>query len=399
MSRTESKALANDLRVLLTETAKKQVKDVMEEAPIDLVEMLNTTRRFSLNMIEERAMIAEPKQVETGIMKAIVRDRFGSPDVLQLKEIARPAPDGVRGVLVKVYASSVNPADRYDVNGMSFPLRLVLPLFRMGVGLRRPKEPQVGTDIAGTVEAVHSNVTQFKPGDEVYGAGFHGYAEYAVARENRIALKPKNRSFEESAAVPIAGFTALQALRNHGHIRPGQKVLINGAGGGVGTFAVQIAKSLGAEVTAVTNTQNLDIARSLGADHVIDYTKEDFTKNRQRYDLICDIASSHSPSAYKPIMNPKGICVVVGFKDKVIRRLIYFVIRRPFSRGDKKFAFFVAKSNQADLDFLRELMEAGKVVPVIDRRYKLSETPQALKYLGEGKARGKIVITVAGNPK
>jgi hypothetical protein len=179
MSRTESKALANDLRVLLTETAKKQVKDVMEEAPIDLVEMLNTTRRFSLNMIEERAMIAEPKQVETGIMKAIVRDRFGSPDVLQLKEIARPAPDGVRGVLVKVYASSVNPADRYDVNGMSFPLRLVLPLFRMGVGVRRPKEPQVGTDIAGTVEAVHSNVTQFKPGDEVYGAGFHGYAEYA----------------------------------------------------------------------------------------------------------------------------------------------------------------------------------------------------------------------------
>jgi NADPH:quinone reductase-like Zn-dependent oxidoreductase len=269
----------------------------------------------------------------------------------------------------------------------------------MGVGVRRPKEPQVGTDIAGTVEAVHSNVTQFKPGDEVYGAGFHGYAEYAVARENRIALKPKNRSFEESAAVPIAGFTALQALRNHGHIRPGQKVLINGAGGGVGTFAVQIAKSLGAEVTAVTNTQNLDIVRSLGADHVIDYTKEDFTKNRQRYDLICDIASSHSPSAYKPIMNPKGICVVVGFKDKVIRRLISFVIRRPFSRGDKKFAFFVAKSNQADLDFLRELMEAGKVVPVIDRRYKLSETPQALKYLGEGKARGKIVITVAGNPK
>ena len=346
-------------------------------------------------MIEEPAMMTESKQAETGQMKAIVRERFGSPDVLQLKEIEKPAPNDVRGVLVKVYASSVNPADRYDVNGMSFALRLVLPLFRMGVGVRRPKEPQVGTDLAGTVEAVSSNVTQFKPGDEVYGVGFHGYAEYAVARENRVALKPKNRSFEESAAVPIAGFTALQALRNHGRIEPGKKVLINGAGGGVGTFAVQIAKSFGAEVTAVTNTQNLDMVRSLGADHVIDYTKEDFTKNEQRYDLICDIASAHSPSSYKRIMNPNGICVIVGFRNKVISRLIYFVIRKRFSTGDKKFKFFVAKSNQEDLAFMKELMEAGKITPVIDRRYQLSETPQAIKYLGEGKARGKIVITVA----
>jgi len=346
-------------------------------------------------MIEEPAMMTESKQAETGQMKAIVRERFGSPDVLQLKEIEKPAPNDVRGVLVKVYASSVNPADRYDVNGMSFALRLVLPLFRMGVGVRRPKEPQVGTDLAGTVEAVSSNVTQFKPGDEVYGVGFHGYAEYAVARENRVALKPKNRSFEESAAVPIAGFTALQALRNHGRIEPGKKVLINGAGGGVGTFAVQIAKSFGAEVTAVTNTQNLDMARSLGADHVIDYTKEDFTKNEQRYDLICDIASAHSPSSYKRIMNPNGICVIVGFRNKVISRLIYFVIRKRFSTGDKKFKFFVAKSNQEDLAFMKELMEAGKITPVIDRRYQLSETPQAIKYLGEGKARGKIVITIA----
>ena len=345
-------------------------------------------------MIEEPAMMTESKQAETGQMKAIVRERFGSPDVLQLKEIEKPAPNDVRGVLVKVYASSVNPADRYDVNGMSFALRLVLPLFRMGVGVRRPKEPQVGTDLAGTVEAVSSNVTQFKPGDEVYGVGFHGYAEYAVARENRVALKPKNRSFEESAAVPLAGFTALQALRNHGHIEPGKKVLINGAGGGVGTFAVQIAKSFGAEVTAVTNTQNLDMVRSLGADHVIDYAKEDFTKNEQRYDLICDIASAHSPSSYKRIMNPNGICVIVGFRNKVISRLIYFVIRKRFSTGNKKFKFFVAKSNQEDLAFMKELMEAGKITPVIDRRYQLSETPQAIKYLGEGKARGKIVITI-----
>ena len=340
-------------------------------------------------------MMTESKQAEAGQMKAIVRERFGSPDVLQLKEMEKPAPNDVRGVLVKVYASSVNPADRYDVNGMSFALRLVLPLFRVGVGVRRPKEPQVGMDLAGTVEAVSSNVTQFKPGDEVYGVGFHGYAEYAVARENRVALKPKNRSFEESAAVPIAGFTALQALRNHGHIEPGKKVLINGAGGGVGTFAVQIAKSFGAEVTAVTNTQNLDMVRSLGADHVIDYTKEDFTKNEQRYDLICDIASAHSPSSYKRIMNPNGICVIVGFRDKVISRLIYFVIRKRFSWGDKKFKFFVAKSNQEDLALMKELMEAGKITPVIDRRYQLSETPQAIKYLGEGKARGKIVITIA----
>jgi len=346
-------------------------------------------------MIEEPAMMTESKQAETGQMKAIVRERFGSPDVLQLKEIEKPAPNDVRGVLVKVYASSVNPADRYDVNGMSFALRLLLPLFRMGVGVRRPKEPQVGTDLAGTVEAVSSNVTQFKPGDEVYGVGFHGYAEYAVARENRVSLKPKNRSFEESAAVPIAGFTALQALRNHGRIEPGKKVLINGAGGGVGTFAVQIAKSFGAEVTAVTNTQNLDMVRSLGADHVIDYTKEDFTKNEQRYDLICDIASAHSPSSYKRIMNPNGICVIVGFRNKVISRLIYFVIRKRFSTGNKKFKFFVAKSNQEDLAFMKELMEAGKITPVIDRRYRLSETPQAIKYLGEGKARGKIVITIA----
>jgi NADPH:quinone reductase-like Zn-dependent oxidoreductase len=346
-------------------------------------------------MTEEMTMTTEQKQVETGQMKAIVRERFGSPDVLELKEIEKPAPDDVRGVLVKVYASSVNPADRYDVNGMTFALRLVLPLFRMSVGVRRPKERQVGTDLAGRVEAVSDNVKQFKRGDEVYGVGFHGYAEYAVAKEGRLALKPVNRSFEESAAVPIAGFTALQALRDHGQIKPGQKVLVNGAGGGVGTFAVQIAKALGAEVTAVTNTQNLDMVRSLGADHVIDYVNEDFTKNGEKYDVICDIASSHPPSAYKPILNDNGICVIVGFKDKVIRRLVFFVIRRPFARGDKKFVFFVAKPNQEDLSFLKELMEAGKVTPVIDRRYPLSETPQAIKYLGAGKARGKIVISIA----
>jgi NADPH:quinone reductase-like Zn-dependent oxidoreductase len=349
-------------------------------------------------MIEEAAMITESKQTEKGLMKAIVRERFGSPDVLQLKEIEKPVPNDVRGVLVKIYASSVNPADRYDVNGMSIFLRLVLPLFRMGVGVRRPKERQVGTDIAGRVEAVSNNVMQFKPGDEVYGACIGGYAEYGTAKESRLALKPGNRSFEESAAVPIAGFTALQALRNHGHIQPGQKVLVNGAGGGVGTFAVQIAKSFGAEVTAVTNPGNLDLVRSIGADHVIDYTKEDFTKKGQRYDLICDIASNHSISDYKRIMNPNGIFVLVGMKDKIIRRLLYFVIQKPLaSRGDKKFVFFVAKSNQEDLVTLKELMEQGKVVPVIDRRYTLNETADAIRYLEEGKARGKVVIMMGHN--
>src|SRR5712692_5438102 len=346
-------------------------------------------------MIEEVPMIAESKQVEKGLMKVIVRERFGSPDVLQLKEIEKPAPDDVRGVLVKIYASSVNAADRHNIRGPPFMLRLVLPLFRMNMGVRKPKEPGVGTDIAGRVEAVGNNVTRFKPGDEVYGVCNAGYAEYATARENRIALKPTNRSFEESAAVPIAGFTALQALRNHGHIKPGQKVLVNGAGGGVGTFAIQIAKSFGAEVTAVTNTQNLDLVRSIGADHVIDYTKEDFAMNGELYDLICDIAASHSISDYKRIMNPNGTFVVVGMRDKIVRRLLYFAIRRRLaSRGDKKFVFFIAKSNQEDLVTLKELMEEGRIVPVIDRRYTLSETAEAIRYLEEGHARGKVIITM-----
>jgi len=346
-------------------------------------------------MIEEVAMITEPEQVEKGLMKAIVRDRYGSPDILQLKEVEKPAPNDARGVLVKIYASSVNPADRYDVRGPPFLIRLILPLFRMGMGLRRPKQAGVGSDFAGRVEAVSSNVTQFKPGDEVYGVCNAGYAEYAAARENRIALKPANRSFEESAAVPIAGFTALQALRDHGHIKPGQKVLVNGAGGGVGTFAVQIAKSFGTEVAAVTNTKNLDMVRSLGADHVIDYTKEDFTKNGERYDLICDIAASHSISDYKRIMNPNGTCVIVGMRDKIVRRLLYFAIRRRLaSRGDKKFVFFIAKPNQEDLVSLKKLMSAGKIVPVIDRRYTLRETAQAIRYLEDGQTRGKIIITV-----
>src|SRR3989449_7556343 len=342
-------------------------------------------------MIEEPEMITESKELESGRMKAIVRERYGSPDAIQLKELEKPVPDDVHGVLVKIYASSVNAADKYQIRGPpSFILRLAL--FRSGV--RRPKEQRVGSDIAGRVVAVGNSVTQFKPGDEVYGVCDGAYAEYATAKQNRIALKPTNRSFEETAAVPIAGLTALQALRNHGHIKPGQRVLVNGAGGGVGTFAVQIAKSFGAEVTAVTNTGNLDLVRSLGADHVVDYTKEDYTKKGQRYDLICDIGASHSISEYKRVMNPNGIFVLVGMRDVIIRRLLSFVIRARLSRGDKKFRFFVAKSNSEDLVTLKELMEAGKIMPLIDRRYPLGETAQAIRYFEEGHTRGKIVITM-----
>lgn len=339
-------------------------------------------------------MIVESEQAETGLMKAVTRTRYGSPESLQLEKVEKPVPNDVRGVLVKIYASSVNPADRYDLKP-PFVIRLISPLLRMGMGVRRPKETGLGSDAAGRVEAVTSNVTRFKPGDEVFGSCLSSYAEYAVAREERLALKPVDSSFEECAAVPIAGLTALQALRDKGHIQSGQKVLINGAGGGVGTFAVQIAKSFGAEVTAVTNTGNLDMVRSLGADHVIDYTKEDFAKTGEHYDLICDIAATHSIPEYKLIMNPNGICVVVGFRDAIIRGLLYFLIRgRLLSRGDKKIVFFIAKMNKEDLNYMKELLETKKVVPVIDRRYSLDETAQAISYLIEGKARGKIIISV-----
>jgi len=344
-------------------------------------------------MIDSTVTMQKDEKSST-LMKAVVRERYGSPDVLQIKERQKPVPDDVRGVLVKIYASSVNPADRYEMTGgPNLLLRIVVTLRS---GLRKPKDPRLGSDFAGKVEAVSSSVTQFKPGDEVYGVCAGAYAEYATVKENRMALKPGNRSFEESAAVGIAGFTALQALRDHGHIQPGQKVLINGAGGGVGTFAVQIAKSFGAEVTAVTSVQNLDLVRKLGADHVVDYTKEDFTRSGESYDLIVDIGAAHSISDYKRVMNPNATFVLVGMRDKILRRLLSFIVRSKLSRGDKKFVFFIAKSNAEDFVVLRDLMEAGKIVPVIDRRYPLDETAQAMRYLIEGGARGKIVLTVSG---
>ena len=334
-------------------------------------------------------------------MKAITHKKFGPPEVIQLEEIEKPVPDNTRGVLVKVYASSINPADRYSLIGPPFLIRLFLPLFRLNMGVRRPKDPRLGSDISGRVEAVGPNVTQFKPGDEVFGVAPGAYADYATARESGLALKPANCSFEEAASAGIAAFTALQALRDHGHIQLGQKVLVNGAGGGVGTFAVQIAKSFGAKVTAVTNTKNMDLAQKIGADHVIDYTKEDFTKNGEKYDLIADVAATHSFSDYKRLLNPNGTCVIIGFKDKIIARLLYFAILRPIAgRGDKKFKLFIAKSNQKDFEALKELIETGKLVPVIDKSFPLDQTPEAIKYFAEEHPKGKVVITIpTENPR
>ncbi len=339
--------------------------------------------------------IARAETYETSkVMRAVVRTKFGPSKVLQLNEIEKPVPNEVRGVLVKIYSAAVNPADRYDMKGPPLLLRMVLPLFKMNMGVFRLKDPVLGSDASGLVVAVTDNVTKFKPGDEVFGSCLGSYAEYAVAREERLVSKPPNVSFDEAAAVPIAAVTALQALRDHGRIQSGQKVLVNGAVGGVGTLAVQIAKSFGAEVTAVTSTGNLEMVRLLGSDHVIDYTKEDYTRNGERYDLICDIAASHGFSDYKRSLTPGGTFVLVGMKDKIILRLIYFTLLRRLLSGGRKFRFFIAKINQKDLTFLSDLLETKKIRSVIDRSYRLDQVGEAMDYLGEGHARGKIVITV-----
>lgn len=319
-------------------------------------------------------------------MKAIVYTKYGPPDVLQLKEVERPVP-GDDEVLVRVHAVSINAMDWHIMRGKPLPARLAM-------GFRKPKNPILGSDVAGRVEAVGKNVTQFQPGDEVFGGvGNGGFAEYVCVREKALLLKPANISFEASAAVPVAAVTALQALRDQGQIRPGQKVLINGASGGVGTFAVQLARSFGAEVTAVCSTRNLDMARALGADYVIDYTQEDFTRNGRQYDLIVDIAASRSVADYKRALSAQGICVIVGFST-LFHMLRSMVMGRVASRtGSKKFVRFLAKLYRKDLVLLRELLESGKVVPAIDRRYPLNKVAEAMRYFGEEHARGKVIIT------
>jgi NADPH:quinone reductase-like Zn-dependent oxidoreductase len=320
-------------------------------------------------------------------MKAIVRARYGPPDVIQFKEIETPTPAD-NEVLIKLYAASVNPLDLFCLRGA--------PVIRLIPGMRTPKFKVLGCDIAGRVEAVGRRVKQFQPGDEVFGVtGFAGggFAEYVCAAENKVALKPVNSSFEDAAAVPIAAITALQGLRDKGGIQPGHKVLVDGASGGVGTFAVQIAKSFGAEVTAVCSARNVDTARSIGADHVIDYTREDFTKSGHRYDLILGANAHHSIFDCRRALSQKGIYVVAGGG---LAQIFQAMLLAPvLSRiGDKKACFFIANINRKDLLFLKDLMEAGKVVSVIDRRYPLSEAAEALRYLELKHAQGKVVLTV-----
>jgi NADPH:quinone reductase-like Zn-dependent oxidoreductase len=322
-------------------------------------------------------------------MRAIVYHTYGSPDVFELQEVEKPSPKDDE-VLVKVYAASVNALDWHLLSSDIF-------LVRLNSGLLKPKHQILGADVAGRVEAVGRNVQQLRPGDEVFGdifeSGLGGFAEYVSAREDAFVLKPANLTFDEVAAVPVAALTALQGLRDKGQIETGQKVLINGASGGVGTFAVQIAKAFGAEVTAVCSTRNVDMVRSIGADQVIDYTKEDFTKKEQQYDLILAANGYHPILAYKHALSPKGRYVMSGgsmaqmFQAMALGPVISMT-------GSQKMGNFLARASHKDLLFIKELLEAGKIIPVIDKRYSLSEVADALRYFGEGHAKGKVVITV-----
>jgi len=330
--------------------------------------------------------------VPTNPIKAIVYCDYGVPN-LKLQEIEKPTPADDQ-LLVKVRAASVNPLDWHFVEGTPYLMRA------MGVGLRKPKDTRLGVDFAGTVEAVGKNVTKFKPGDEVFGGRNGAFSEYVCVREPRaVAVKPPNITFEQAASVPIAAITALQGVRDKGKVQPGQKVLINGASGGVGTFAVQIAKSFGADVTGVCSTRNLDMVRSLGADHVIDYTKEDFTKGTERYDVIIDNVANHSLLESRRALKPNGIYVLIGGGSANEQGLIGPLINpikamllSPFV--SQKMGMLLADLNHDDLTMLADLMQAGKMKPVIDRTYKLSDLPDAIRYLEQGHARGKVVITV-----
>ncbi|HRE47445.1 MAG TPA: NAD(P)-dependent alcohol dehydrogenase [Aggregatilineales bacterium] len=316
-------------------------------------------------------------------MKTILYTRYGSPDVLHLREVATPTPKADE-VLVKIHAAGANPLDWHLMRAKPF-------LVRLDGGLRKPKNHRLGADIAGRVEAVGTNVTTLRPGDEVFGdlsaAGLGGFAEYVCVRAYSLVLNPANLSFESAAGVPVAGITALQGLRT-GNLSAGQKVLINGASGGVGTFAVQIAKAFGAEVTAVCSGANKAMVQSIGADHVIDYTQEDFTRNGRHYDLILEVIGNRTPADLRRALSPEGVCVVVGFTT--LARMFNVMLR-----GGKTVRMMgTAKPNQADLAILKDLLESGKVTTVIDRCYTLSETPEAIRYLESGRAKGKVIIVM-----
>jgi len=323
-------------------------------------------------------------------MKAIVQDTYGSPDVLQLREIDKPVV-GDDEVLVRVHAAGVDQGVWHLMAGLPYLVRIA------GVGLRRPETRVRGMDVAGRVEAVGESVTRFRPGDEVFGRCDGSFAEYACARADRLAPKPANLSFEQAAAVPTSGYAALQAVRDQGKVRPGQRVLIIGAGGGVGTFAVQLAKAFGAEVTGVCSTTKVELVRSIGADRVIDYTREDFAGGRNRYDVILDIAGNRSLSHLRRALAPEGTLVIVGGEgggrwlggtDRQLRALM-------LSRfASQKLRTWVSTERQEDLQVLHEFLEAGQVTPVVDRTFPLSEVPEAIRYMRKGHARGKVVITV-----
>jgi len=322
-------------------------------------------------------------------MQAIVQDNYGSGEALELREIERPAI-GEHQVLVRVRAAGVNPADWAVMSGLPYIAR---PVY----GLRRPKVGVRGTDVAGYVAAVGSGVTRFKPGDEVFGTSTGSYAEYAAASEDELALKPTNLSFEQAATVPMAGLVALQAIRDHGQVRAGQTVLINGASGGIGTFAIQIAKALGAEVTAVASTRNLELVRSVGADHVVDYTRDDFTSSGKRYDVILDNVSNHSLSRLRRVLDASGVLIPNGgnFGNRWFAsagRLIRATVM--FRFGTQRLGRFLVSTNHDDLVALKELIEAGKVTPVLDRTYPLGRAAQAIDHVGTGHAQGKVAITV-----
>jgi NADPH:quinone reductase-like Zn-dependent oxidoreductase len=326
-------------------------------------------------------------------MKAMISTGYG-PDALTCEEIEKPSASDAE-LLIKVRAASVNPLDWHLMKGKPYIGRLLF-------GLRKPKITRPGVDVAGQVEAVGRNVVQFKPGDEVFGSCRGAFAEYVSAPEATLVIKPDNVTFEQAASAPVAGFTALQGLRDKGQIEPGQKVLINGAAGGVGTFAVQIAKSFGAEVTGVCSARNIDLVRLIGADHVVDYSREDFTRSGERYDLLFDLVGNHSLLTCRHALNPKGIYIgagVLGIPNPLWILLARAIAAPVLSRFlDLRFVIFVARSRKEDLATVGGLMASGKVRPVIDRRYSLNEVPEAIRYLAKGHARGKVVITLEHDP-
>lgn len=336
---------------------------------------------------------ATPLAAGTTTMQAVVFRCYGGPEVLSVEDVAKPSLEAGR-ILVRVHAASANPLDWHYMRGEPY-------IMRMSSGFGVPQDIRAGVDFAGTVEAVGPGVTRFKPGDEIFGGAGGAFAEYVNVREaGALALKPANVTFEQAAAVPIAAVTALQALRDKGRLEAGQKVLINGASGGVGTFAVQIARSYGADVTGVCSTRNVELVRKAGADHVIDYTQQDFTQGAERYDLIIDTVGNHSLSALRRVLQPTGALVIVGGSSEnrwlgPVTGLIRGMMLAPFIK--QRVEPLLADMTAADLELLAGLMTSGKLVPVVDRRYALSEVPQAIEYLETGRARGKVVVTVSGD--